>query len=114
MKYCVFCGKKINDDNLFCPYCGNKQPELKEISEQNEVISEKKKESKTSLVLGILSIIFTLSLGLSFIGAILGMIGLLKSKNGEYKTLNAIGIIVFIVEALIGLIITIILLCLYA
>jgi hypothetical protein len=27
MSFCVFCGKKIADDDKFCPYCGKKQPD---------------------------------------------------------------------------------------
>ena len=131
MKYCVECGYKLEDDAKFCPSCGKKQPFLDEIksiddnkdnqSEYNEVVglndgsdittslmnNKENNNGKASLVLGILSIVFSLLLISSPIGLILGIIGLLVSKNGKYKSLNAIGIIIFLVIAIILLIVNI-------
>lgn len=137
MKFCVECGRKLEDDTKFCPSCGKKQPSLEEDNlfdnnenninnNENEDIKEEINEEnndvilnnntitieeyndenkgKASLVLGILSIIFSLLLVSSPIGLILGIIGLLTFKNGRYKSLNAIGIIIFLVEAIILLI----------
>ena len=30
MKYCIYCGKKLEDDARFCNYCGKEQPEQEE------------------------------------------------------------------------------------
>lgn len=132
MKFCVECGYKLSNDSKFCPKCGKKQPELydEEVSDvkedKNEIVqndeekvtlsysNEENKGGVASLVLGILSIVFVLLLITSPIGLIFGIIGLLVSKDGKYKTLNAIGIIIFLVEAILILMIAIILLILLA
>ena len=44
MKYCVFCGEKIEDDSTFCPHCGGKQ---EGISCSNEEMNASGEETNT-------------------------------------------------------------------
>ena len=32
--FCSNCGAKINDDEIFCPSCGTKQPEAEAVKEE--------------------------------------------------------------------------------
>lgn len=64
MKYCMECGEKLEDDQLFCPMCGAKvqqtpeeQPELlqDQMPIQPEIDNKTKKSNKLGIILGICS-----------------------------------------------------------
>lgn len=88
MKYCVFCGKKIEDDSTFCPHCGGKQ---EGISCSNEEMNASGEETNT---LAILAIIFTFVF--TIVGLILGILGMNKAKqmNGKGFGLSLAAVII--------------------
>lgn len=46
--YCISCGKEITSDAIFCPYCGNKQEQKKNMSSDPEPkTTEEKAEPET-------------------------------------------------------------------
>lgn len=46
--FCKKCGKQIDDDAIFCPYCGTKLGEIKIDDSSDEPVKEEKPEKKTS------------------------------------------------------------------
>ena len=96
MKFCSRCGTQLEDDDVFCPSCGevcdttmvNNANNNRNSSQNNrQTMSKREKETKT---LGILSIIFG-ALG-GVVGLILGIICVSRDKNGPYAKLRYIGI----------------------
>lgn len=96
MKFCSRCGTQLEDNDVFCPSCG----EVRNITEVNnannyrnssqnnrQTMSKRDKDTKT---LGILSIIFG-ALG-GVVGLILGIICVTRDKNGPYAKYGYIGI----------------------
>ena len=78
--YCTKCGKQINDDGAFCPYCGNPRN-----GGNNNVSKEVKKEKKKinatiPIIIGLVITFFF------FFIVVLGVIALFVGKtldNGE-------------------------------
>ena len=88
MKFCSRCGTQLEDDDVFCPSCGevcdttmvNNANNNRNSSQNNrQTMSKRDKDTKT---LGILSIIFG-ALG-GVVGLILGIICVTRDKNGYY------------------------------
>lgn len=112
--YCSNCGTK-NEGNKFCVKCGNK---LNVVSSNNtnDNVSVKKETSglKTaSIILGILGIVGALvvifapvSLILTIIGLILGIVATKKVKNVSGIVLNSVGLFLSII--MLGLFILVI------
>ena len=77
MKYCIFCGEKIEEDSEFCPNCGAKQ---ERITVTNEEINASGEETNTIAILAIVfAFVFTI------VGLILGIIGMNKAKQMKGK-----------------------------
>ena len=96
MKFCSRCGTQLEDNDVFCPSCGevcdttmvNNANNYRNTSQNNrQTMSKREKDTKT---LGILSIIFG-ALG-GVVGLILGIICVTRDKNGPYAKLGYIGI----------------------
>ena len=96
MKFCSRCGTQLEDNDVFCPSCGevcdttvvNNANNNRNSSQNNrQTMSKREKETKT---LGILSIIFG-ALG-GVVGLILGIICVSRDKNGPYAKYGYIGI----------------------
>lgn len=69
MKYCNTCGKQLEDDAKFCPYCGANQEE----SSSQTVVNEHKEASnqysdKYRLVAGLLNIFLPFGIGRFYTG----------------------------------------------
>ena len=97
--YCINCGNKLKENSNYCTSCGNK-------------LNINKKEDtgfKTaSIILGILSIIASITIIfltygfiMSIVGFILAIISLKKSKNTLGIVLNIIGFILSILAGII-------------
>ena len=110
MFFCENCGNKIDNNNNFCVNCGNKINRV-----NNNSINFKNEESNglkiASIVLGSISIVgcifFPISIILSIIGLILGIIATKKGKNMLGIILNVIGLllsmlIIFIIVLFMG------------
>ena len=93
--YCKNCGKEIDDNSTFCPYCGQQIAENADkfynngYNNQNNNNNNNKKESQ---VIGILAIVFS-ALG-GFLGIIFSIIGLVIYKEESNKKLCKIGLII--------------------
>ena len=96
MKFCDRCGTQLEDNDVFCPSCGevcnitevNNSNNYRNSSQNNrQTMSKRDKDTKT---LGILSIIFGALGGL--VGLILGIICVTRDKNGPYAKYGYIGI----------------------
>lgn len=50
MKFCIKCGKEIQDDSVFCPFCGSKQESenQKETVNQEPIENQKQKTEETA------------------------------------------------------------------
>lgn len=96
--FCHHCGRQIDDNDRFCPYCGakNESDSLPETErgikpyDAPEVIDD-----RGAHILGILSIVFGV-LSLGTLGLILGIIGVTIAKKVDNRILNIVGIIVSI------------------
>ena len=113
MFFCENCGNKIDNNNNFCVNCGNKINRV-----NNNSLNVKNEESNwlksASIVLGSISIVgcitlifFPISIILSIIGLILGIIATKKGKNMLGIILNVIGLllsilIIFIIVLFMG------------
>ena len=94
--FCHHCGRQIDDNDRFCPYCGQKN-DVDSLPETEKGIrpydAPEIIDDRAAHVLGILSIIFgVLSLGTA--GLILGIIGIAVAKKVDNRVLNIVGIII--------------------
>lgn len=93
--YCTNCGKKQEDNNKFCTSCGNNFQN--NINESTPIVTNKSNNETSSIILGILSIVFSAA----FIIAIpLGIISIVSGNNAKKEgnkntggILGAIGLI---------------------
>ena len=90
--YCKNCGKEIDDNSTFCPYCGQQIAEnadkiYKGFNNQNNNYNNNKKESQ---VIGILAIVFS-ALG-GWLGIIFAIIGLATYKEKSNRNLCKIAL----------------------
>ncbi len=69
---CTHCGREIENDSVFCEFCGKKQT-MPVIQDSDESL-----KAQYSLAFGVCSIIGCILFG---IGIIFGIIGILLSKN---------------------------------
>ena len=91
MKYCIYCGNKLDDDAIYCTKCGKKQ---------NSNKNNKQKIDNVGLVLGILSVLFSY---IPIVSLIFGIIAIVKgSKNDSIIDiiLGYIGVILSILTTL--------------
>lgn len=96
MKFCSRCGTQLEDNDVFCPSCGevcdttvvNNANNYRSSSQNNsQTMSKREKDTKT---LGTLSIIFSVLDGV--VGLILGIICVTRDKEGPYAKYGYIGI----------------------
>ena len=91
MKYCIYCGNKLDDDAIYCTKCGKKQ---------NTNTNDKQKNDSVGLILGILSILFSY---VPLVSLILGIIAIVKgSKNDSIidSILGCIGVTLSVLTTL--------------
>lgn len=81
MKRCLNCNRECDDNTFFCPMCGTRLAEVN--YELNEI-----RETKS---LAVCALVFAFVF--PFVGVILSIIGLVKYKNKDNRTLVLIGII---------------------
>lgn len=94
--FCHHCGRQIDDNDRFCPYCGckNDTDSLPETEkgirpyDAPEVVND-----RGAHLLGVLSIIFGI-LSLGTVGLVLGIVGLATAKKVDNRVLNIVGIII--------------------
>lgn len=108
MKNCPKCNAELNDDVVFCTECG----EALEVVEapKAEVVAEAPKK-KTSLILGIVSLVLTFIPVIGFaypITALIGLIfGIKEVKAGGKKVgliLNIIALVLFVLSIILGVV----------
>lgn len=96
MKFCSRCGTQLEDNDFFCPSCGevcdrtevNNTNNNRNNSQNNrQTMNKREKDTKT---LGTLSIIFSVLDGV--VGLILGIICVTRDKEGHYAKYGYIGI----------------------
>lgn len=96
--YCTKCGKEINNESLFCPYCGSEVQKKEDIKEQN--LNRPEGFDYGILVISALSVILSiipLSKVIIIVGICFSFIGLVLSlyRNKKYKNkLSFLSIIV--------------------
>lgn len=107
MIYCSRCGNKNEQNTKYCSKCGNRL-EINEIQENINVPIQKKEGLATaSLIIGIISLVFSFVLNifilpLAIIGLILGIVNKIKKgKKFAGIILNAVAIIVSIIMIII-------------
>jgi uncharacterized membrane protein YvbJ len=104
--FCPSCGQEIKGDDVkYCPHCGyelqSKTPDSQEVVDAPDGIKKTSffeyqentsKNPAAGIVLGIFSIILAVPT-IGILGLILGVVGLINSKDAAGKTLNIIGIV---------------------
>ena len=132
MKTCPSCGKGIGENTNFCPFCGaqcadNMNPQDTDAGQEGtegvytdtfsqEVVSSAKPSNGMSiagLVLGIVAIVFVFIPGISFLGWICGVVGIILSalaisqskKAGQKNGLAVAGLVLSIISIAIGIIV---------
>lgn len=96
--FCSKCGKEISDKDKYCPYCGceisqneksgNESSDL----QQKEVTQTPVQEIRADRTVGVLSLVFAFIFPL--VGLIISIIGLVKYKDKENKSLCTAGLII--------------------
>ena len=108
MAKCKNCGADIENDAQICYSCGslagqalNDQEKESQLAEANNVKGSEKAKSKKPIVFGVLSLVFSCTVLLGIIFAIIGLKSSKKSESKPGKILSIIGlalsIIVFVV-----------------
>ena len=110
MKNCPKCNAELNDDVVFCTECGEAL-EVVEAAPKAEVVTETPKQSKVSLILGIVSLVlcfFPIVPGVYPITAIIGTVfGVKETKEGGNKIgliLNIVALAIFAGTFILGII----------
>ena len=96
-KYCTKCGKKVEEKDIFCQYCG-KQLVDEVVSDDGEVINPSKNNSLAlaGFIVSLCSLFISLWGLTAIVGIILSSIGLgqIKKTNENGKGLAIAGIII--------------------
>lgn len=114
MKYCEKCGAQLDDSATFCSFCGNfvskdVQNANPQVNPEQERIQQPQSSGgqyvveKEGKALGVCSIVFAFIS--SFVGVILGIIGLCTYKTNDSKRLARIGLILSIVMVVLEIIV---------
>lgn len=88
MKYCPQCNRTVQDDAIFCTYCGTPLAESEPETHTPGGNPENKYHGHTSLTLGILSLVCSCIGGTVLIGAVLAVMGIVfavKSRKTDGK-----------------------------
>ena len=128
MKTCPSCGKGIGENTNFCPFCGAPCAQEKAEDQQQENAGEgvfyesapvnqgqpgaSKGFTIAGLVLGIVAIVFIFIPGVSFLGWICSIVGIILSavaisqskKAGEKNSMAVAGLVLSIIAIVIGVI----------
>lgn len=122
MPFCTKCGQEYTEGDKFCTHCGNSlqnnnsQRPTKPVSlnSLNNQVQTNGNDDSTGLIIGILSLVFSLSGFLTLVGFILGIVGLSKNRTNKVgRGLSLAGLIIGILS-IIGTIIYIVLLVCFA
>ncbi len=89
--FCKTCGKEIPDEAVICPQCGCMTKDETDLPETQQP----KKESKTSMVLGIVGIIVSWLFALA--GHIVSIIGIVTGIKAYKETGKMTGLILSII-----------------
>lgn len=117
MKYCIKCGNQLQDENKFCPRCGQDQakevinekpkyynPYLNQFNQNTYIPNQSTNNKYGGNTLGLVSI--GLGVTIPFIGVICGIDAIMKgtiSSNKLAKILGIIGISVSIIVFIINI-----------
>ena len=96
MRFCEYCGEKINEGDIYCLKCGKKQ---NVIGQTNVKKTDTEGLATASLVLGIISLVLSFIINififpLALVGLILGIVGKVHGKKCSGIVLNVISMIV--------------------
>lgn len=113
MKYCANCGKGLEDNAFFCDSCGhqftnNQQPSFQQ--QQQIMFGQnvpQNKKNHTSLILGIVGIVFAwlfaiVGHALSIVGIILGIKEYKENNNISGLAVSIVGELCAILSSIIG------------
>jgi len=109
--FCSKCGKEISDKDKYCPYCGceNSQNEKSRNEssdlQQKEVTQTPVQEIRADKTVGVLSLVFAFIFPL--VGLIISIIGLVKYKDKENKSLCTAGLIISGIDIILYFVISI-------
>ena len=78
--FCGNCGAQLDDSFRACPRCGAPVQRQQTSAAYNPTYIDPRSNPKPVLVFGILSLSFSLTFFLSFLGTIFGIVGLVKAK----------------------------------
>ena len=118
MAYCIKCGQEINENAVFCTYCGAEQKKVIFQESASEVIITKEVEPTVteekkgnalgivSMILGILSVLCCAGGCMGFIFSIVATVLAIveKSKNGKMSGMALAGLITGIAGIVLSLI----------
>ena len=91
MKYCRFCGQELEDENKFCPACGNSTDEnAQEIhrTTDQQPAQNYRWAAICALIFGILG---------GWLAFVFGIIGLSKCTEKKDKTLCIVGMVIAVI-----------------
>ena len=92
MKFCRFCGQEIEEDNKFCPVCGNStdegSEEIHRTTYQGQPTQNYHWAAVCALIFGILG---------GWLAFVFGAIGLSKCTEKKDRTLCIVGMIIAVV-----------------
>lgn len=110
MKFCTHCGKEVNERAVVCINCGCAVPDAKAYSNRQmaqRTSGDMEKKAQTSLILGIVGIVFAWLFALvGHIVSIIGIVNGIKAYKETEKmaglTLSIIGEVCSIISSIIG------------
>ena len=110
--YCPKCGKKVNEKDVFCKYCGEKidaekeevkEAEVTEVVKETTPVEEKNSLRTASIVLGIIALVGNLFIIFSFISVLLAAIGLILAICATKKGRNVAGIVLNVISLVLSI-----------
>ena len=99
MRFCEYCGEKINEGDVYCLKCGKKQVIVSDLKPKK---TGTEGLATASLVLGIISFVLSFIVNifiipLALVGLILGIVGRVHGRKYSGIVLNAIAMIVAVI-----------------
>ena len=120
--YCPKCGKKVNEKDVFCKYCGEnidaekeevKEVEVTEVVKETKPAEEKNSLRTASIVLGIIALVGNLFIIFSFISVILAFIGIILAICATKKGRNVAGIVLNTISLVLSILMIIMMINLF-
>ena len=99
--FCRFCGKPIQEDSVYCPYCGKQQESHQETNVPSKEQTKVKRDKSNGINIATLSVVATICFYTGIVGFLILFMKMAPGIGGQRFSAYLIGAITVIVVAVV-------------